>query len=216
MLQSHAAALRTMIGELLGEFAAPVRALLVALVGALLAYLWYEDQRFWAIVIGIAACLVGVVLDGIGKSFLPQHPVAAVWLLEGWVLTPAALAAIAGASVVLITVALTLPEDTPTSTTKTIAALSTGLTGFITAVFISWAGDEKNSKIADHIKRAFAAKYDRPPGEPASHHFRPGSDGEQWVYSDEVGGIEGWGHHARVTRAKGIAHELKAGTSEPP
>ena len=215
MLQSHAAALRKMIGELLGEFATPARALLVALTGALLAYLWYEDQRLWAIAIGVAACLVGVVLDTIGKSFLPKHPVAAVWLLEGWVLTPAALAAIAGAAVVLITVALTLPDDTPTSTTKTVAALSTGLTAFITAVFISWAGDEKNTKIAKHIQGAFQAKYDRPPGKPGAHHFAPGSQGEQWVYSEEVGGIEGWGHDARVTRAKGIADELKAGTSEP-
>ncbi len=152
--------------------------------------------------IGLAACLVGVVLDGIGKSFLPKHPVAAVWFLEGWVLTPAALAAVAGASVVLITVALTLPEDTPTSTTKTVAALSTGLTAFVMAVFISWAGDEKNSKIANHIKGAFRAKYDRPPGKPGAHPFAPASLGERWVYSEEVGGIEGWvtTHASRAPR----------------
>jgi hypothetical protein len=206
-----------MIRELVGEFAAPARGLLVAVAAAYLAYLWYDHHRVWAIVLGVSACLVGVVLDWVGKRLLPEHPVAAVWFLEGWVLTPAALAAVAGAAVVLITVALTLPKDTPTSTTQTVAALSTGLTAFITAVFISWAGDEKNSKIADHIRRAFWAKYDRPNGtKPGAHHFKEGSPGEQWVYSDEVGGIQGWSHDARITRAKGIAAVLQSGESDPP
>lgn len=206
-----------MISELVSELATPLRGLLVALAGVLLAYLWYDQQRVWAIVIGVAACLAGLIFDGIGKSLLPNRPVTALWFLEGWVLTPAAFAAIAGAVVVLVTVALTVPDTAATSTKETIGALSTGVTAFITASFISWAGNDKDSKVADHIQAAFQAKYGRP-GDPRKglHYFLPESAGEEWVYSDEYGAIAGWGRKARRRRAQAIAAELTTGRSDPP
>ena len=206
-----------MIGELLTELATPLRGLLVALSSVLLAYLWYDHQHPLAILIGVIACLVGLVLDQIGKRLLPLHPVPALWFLEGWVLMPAALAAVAGAVVVIIAVALTVPDSAAASTKQTISALSAGLTAFITAGFISWAGDDKDSKVADHIKAAFREKYDRVGGTPKAgvHYFATESAGESWVYSDEYAAIEGWGHSARATRAKGIKSELSSGGSEP-
>lgn len=205
-----------MIRELVSELTTPFRGLIVAISGVLLAYLWYDHHRVWAIAIGIAACTAGLALDAFGKQLLPDRPVIGLWFLEGWVLSPAALAAVGGALVVLITVALTVPDSAATSTKETIGALSTGVTAFITASFISWAGDDKDSKVADHIQAAFQSKYGRVGDSRAGVHlFAPESAGEQWVYSDEYGAIEGWGRAARRRRAIGIAAELKSRTSEP-
>jgi hypothetical protein len=219
VLQPRPAALQhsDVIRELVGELATPLRGLLVALASVLLAYLWYDHHRVWAIIIGFAACLAGLIFDGIGKKLLPNRPVIALWFLEGWVLTPAAFAAIGGAVVVLVTVALTVPDTAATSTKETIGALSTGVTAFITASFISWAGDDKDSKVADHIQAAFQAKYGRP-GDPRQgvRQFVPESAGELWVHSDEYGTVDGWGGKARRRRAQAIAAELASGASDPP
>jgi len=207
-----------MIAELLGEVVRPLRGMLVALAGAALAYLWYDEKQVLAVVLAIIVCFIGVIADQAGKALLPARPVGALWLLEGWVLTPAALAAIAAAVVVLVTVALTVPDDTPATTKETIGALSTGITAFVTAAFVSWAGDADNSTVADHVKTAFRAHYNRAGALPQAgvHYFTAASVGEQWVYSDEYGGVEGWGYTARHSRAYGIANELKNGTSDPP
>src|ERR1700760_270504 len=98
-----------MIAELLGEVVRPLRALLVALAGAGLADLWYDKKQVLAVVLAIVVCFVGVIADQAGKALLPARPGGALWFLEGWVLTPAALAAVAAAVVVLVTVALTVP-----------------------------------------------------------------------------------------------------------
>lgn len=209
-----------------GDVATPIRGLLVALAGALLAYLWYEDQdvlgldhRLVAGVLAVVVCLVGLGLNWIGTQLLPDHPRPALWFLEGWVLAPAAIAAVAAAIVVIVTVALTVPDTTATSTKETIGALSTGLTGFITAAFISWTGESDDSKVSDHIRSAFWAKYQREPTSgtcPAGVHcFRAESSGERLVYSTEYEGIEGWNQSARRARAKGISEELKNRNSEP-
>lgn len=206
-----------MIGELGGEVLAPLRGLLVALAGVLLVYFWYDGHRLYAAAIAIIACAVGVTLDAIGRTLLPGRPRAALLFLEGWVLTPAALAAVASAVVVLVTVALTVPDATATSTKETVGALSTGITSFLTASFVAWSGDDKNSRLSDHIGQAFRAKYNRPGGAVGAdvHLFRAGSRGERWVYSAEYGGIEGWGRAARRRRAKGVSEELARGGSEP-
>jgi hypothetical protein len=40
-------------------------------------------------------------------------------------------------------------------TKETLGALSTGITAFITTVFISWTEDNDDSTLADHIRDAF-------------------------------------------------------------
>lgn len=205
------------MSELLGELLTPLRGLGVALAGVYLTYLWYHGQRGSAVLLGILACAVGLICDRIGTSLLPKRPRSAMVFLELWVLSPAALAAVAAAVVVLVTVALTVPDTTATATKDTLGALSTGLTAFITSAFISWAGDDKDSRVADHIRETFWSKYGRAGTARGSgvHYFRAESPGELWVFADEYRGIEGWGRSARWRRAQGIAQELKSRGSEP-
>ena len=197
----------------MSEVATPLRALLVGLAGVFLAWLWFNDQLFLAVALAVVVSLVGVVLDAAGRAALPQWPEVAVRFLEWWILTPAALAAFASAVVVVVTVALTIGEGVQVDpdVKELVGTLSTGLVAFVTAAFISWSGDDKDSKVADHIRDTFRQKYKRAGNETQRgvHYFPAESAGERWVYSNEYRGIEGWGHAARVKRAQGIAAELK-------
>jgi hypothetical protein len=197
----------------------PLRACLVALAGVLLAWLWFHDLAWLAVIVAIAAAAVGLALDGLGRMQLPNRPVQAVRLMEWWILTPGILAAVGAAAVIILAVALALPDDTPKATKEVVGALGTGITTFITAAFIAWTGDEKDSQVADRIAAAFQAHYDRlpkaGPGKPRVYYFKAESPGELWVYSDEYGGVTGWGHKARATRALKIEAELKSHASDP-
>lgn len=196
------------------DLIAPVRALAVALGGVGLAKLWFDGQLVAAVGLAAGMVIAGIALDWIGKRLLPNQPTMALRFLEWWILTPAAIAAVASAIVVVVTVTATLPEGSKLdqSTKTLIATLSTGLTAFVAAAFISWAADGKDSKLADHIRSTFQSRYRRGSGTPPAgvHFFAPELPGERWVYSDEYKGIEGWGSDARVKRAEGIAQALRA------
>lgn len=196
---------------------APIRALAVALGGVALAALWFDGQWQLALLIAAVACVVGLAFDVLGKALLPNNPVIAVYLMEWWILTPAMIAAVAAAAVMVVTVLLTVPDSESTETKKLIGALATGVTSFLSAAFISWFGDAKDSTLADHIRDAFRAKYKRgpaTPSEPNVRYFKADSPGERWVYSVEFRGVEGWGQSDRVNRARGIATELNSGASD--
>jgi hypothetical protein len=194
----------------------PLQALGIALAGVGLAWLWFNDL-WWVGLLSVAgAGLIGWASDKIGAAQLPERPVSAVYSLQGWLLIPLALAAIAAAAVVIVTVELTLPDDTPTDTKELVGAVSTGITTFLTAVFISWASDDQNSTLAEHIMDAFHGRYTDPrTPKPGAHVFRNDSRGLLSVFEPEYLGVEGWGWPARLTRARAIAKELKDGTSEP-
>lgn len=202
------------------EFSTPLRALAVALAGVGLAWLWFHGWWWVAVLVGIAGCSAGLALDLVGRRFLPARPVLAVKLMEWWILTPAMIAALASGVVAIVAVALTVSDTASTDTKTLIGALTTGITGFVTASFVAWTGDEKDSRLGDHIRDAFRKVYKRAPDPKAPalegvRFFRADSPGERWVYSYEYRGIEGWGRAARRNRAVGIAAELESRTSDP-
>jgi hypothetical protein len=216
VLQPRAAALREIV--MLGHALVQLRALLIALAGVLLAWLWIHGAGPLVIVPPLFAFLVGWGLDWIGRTLLlPKHPVWAVRFLEWWILLPASIAAAAGALVVIVAISLAAPDKAAESTKALLAALAAGLTAFLTGSFISWAGDDKDSSLAEHLAGAFQAKYKTTGGAAAApdvHYFTPGSAGQLWVYANAVGGVEGWGRGARSTRAAGIAEELRTRGSD--
>ncbi len=188
----------------------PFQALLVALAGVGMAWLFLNGRWWMGALIAVLAILVGIVVDAVARQkVLPRRPVLGVYLLQSWLLIPLAIAVLASAAAIVATIGLTVPKGTPTETEKLLGSLSTGLVTFLTAAFVSWSGDKEDSQLSDHAKAAFEAKYTRPGTEkPGAHEFQPGSPGELWVYAAEVGGVEGWGWEARLARARGIAAEL--------
>jgi hypothetical protein len=196
------------------DLAAPLRGLVVGLAGAGMAWLCFNGLWWAAVLITAAGITIGWLLDWLGATLLPKKPVAAVRVLEWWLVVPATIAAAAGAAVIIITVALAVPDSTPDDTKEIVAALSSGITAFITTAFISWAGDEKDSSLGDHVRDVFQAKYkpEVPPAERDASlaYFAPESRGLRLVYSEAFAGVEGWGRSARRKRAEELAKVLPA------
>ena len=134
---------------------------------------------------------------------------------------PIALALLGFGGVIVVTVELTFPDSRAGQADHRDEGARIGRehrdpTEFLTAGFIAWTEDDKDSSLADHVKATFQDKYTRPNSpKPGAHVFRPESAGELWVFSETYGGAQGWGRKARGLRAVGIAHELETGNSDP-
>ena len=87
-------------------------------------------------------------------------------------LTPTSAAAAASAIVIIVTVAWTLPDTTPTATAEVVGGLSTAVTSFLAAAFITWTEDGPGVGLSDHIKGVFQDLY-KPPreGNPEDTHL---------------------------------------------
>ena len=201
------------VGDLFGSLAPPFRALGITLAGMWLAWRWLAGDYFLPACVVTGVVLAAYVADGIGRLLLPNRPRGALTLLEGWIAAPLALGAAASAALVVLSVRLWLPEGTPVENKELIGTLTSGLTTFLTSVFISWVGDQDDSRFAERIKRAFFSKYTRYDPQvsrsPRVKYFRAESLGEQLVNSEAVVGVEGWGRNARRTRASELAKQLK-------
>jgi hypothetical protein len=202
-----------LLRDLLADVLVPLRALAVALAGVALALAWFHGYRWLAIIGAILAVLSGALLERLGARSLPGDPVRAARLMEFWVISPAAVSALAAMIVIAVSVRLTAPKDAPPVTTELLAATAGALTAFLSSAFIDWAGDKDDSRTADRIRDRFYDHYKRaddahPVGfspDKKLYYFEAESEGELWVYSDEHGGITGWGHGARRKRAAAIA-----------
>lgn len=192
-----------LLKDLLSEVLVPLRALVIALVGVGLAWTWFKGYWWLVVLISIASIFSGILFERHGAGQLPGDPLRAVRMMEFWVLSPAAVSALAAMIVVAVSVALTAPKGTPTATKELLTATSGALTAFLTSAFIDWTGDKDDSRTANRIRDQFYAHYQRAdtshtPGRHDNvYYFEAGSVGERWVYSNEFGGITGWGYDAR-------------------
>jgi hypothetical protein len=189
----------------------PLRGLLVALLGTILAWQWFGGDQLLVgavLVVLLAAALVGRL---IGDRALPAKPERAVVLLETWwFLSYTALAAGAACMVIVATVEFAAPKDAPAETTELLGALAAGITTFLTAAFIS--RENMDDAIGEFVRSRFHAHYKQlKPGatqEPRVHYFEPESDGLRLVYSEHFRTVSGWTRSARRTRAEKIADLL--------
>jgi hypothetical protein len=187
----------TALLDALKGLAAPIRAMLVALLGAWGASLWFSGTRWAVVVVAIGAVLVALLVDSGGRHSPPNKPLGKIELMEWWVVVPMVLAASAAAVAIIVTVALTVPDGTAAATKETIGAVATAITAFLSAAFVDRIGDEDNSLVSDRIRDHFYEIY--------KSTFKVGSPAELYVYAGSYGGATGWGRAARRIRAKGIA-----------
>jgi len=183
----------------------PLRALIIGALGAAIAWGWYNDYWWLSVAAPLGVAAIGWIVSEAGVRGLPENPVNAIRLMPWRVLVPAVIAAAAAGAVIIATVELTLPDEpTPSTDVKEIvAALSGAITAFLGAAFIDWAGDGKDSRIADWISSTFYEKYEG--------QFEAGSAAANYLYSPNV--VDGWGPAAREKRAKGIADAIAAGNT---
>jgi hypothetical protein len=146
--------------------------------------------------------------EWVGDRFLPARPVAAVLIMEWWVLVPMAIAAAASTGLILLGIKLAVPDSVKDTVVKqTSTALVSGLTAFLTAAFISAVGDRDKSGVGERIKRRMRAHYTRESteGKRRVSHIEAASPIEQLLYSDFYSGLAGWDRETRISRARGIA-----------
>lgn len=214
------AELKQEVTDLSGSLSAPLKALMISLVSVWLASRWLNYDHATPLIIAGVIIFVAYLCDWLGRACLPDSPRIALVFLELWIFAPLMVGALASAAMVIISVHLSLPEGTTPERKETVGAITTALTTFLTAGFISWIGERDDSRFAERIKRIFYSKYKRPkPDEPRIEgvkYFQPASRGERLVYSNEYEGIEGWGRGARLHRARELSNEVAAGTSDAP
>lgn len=202
--------------DLIDALALPARSFVVAFIGACLASGWFKHARAIAVVVVAASIVVGLLCDHFGSKLLPHRPYAAIRWLEGWLLVPIAVGALGAALIVILTVNLAAPESASSRDKELAKAATAAIASFVTSVMIARENDKTESPLARRIRRTFWRHYNRGPGtgNPRVKLFAKSSVGENWVYSNEFGGIEGWGYAQRRTRAQGIETELKSGSSD--
>jgi hypothetical protein len=190
----------------------PLRALVVAILGAGIAWGWYTGHRWLSFVAPLVVLAIGLLISEFGVAKLPEDPVTAARLMPWRILVPAVIAAGAAGIAIIVAAELTLPDKTakgvptPNSLKEIVTALSTAITAFLAAAFIDWTGDANDSRLADWISSTFQKKY--------TGYFAAESTGEKLVYSGYV--VDGWGGAARMERAMGIAEEIRTGGSRVP
>ncbi|GAA0585864.1 hypothetical protein HPO96_10750 [Kribbella sandramycini] len=184
----------TGLTDALKGLAAPFRALVVAVLGAFWAWQWFTNDGLWAILAALAALLLGLTLDALGRRTSPANPHLSIALMEWWIVVPMVLAALAAATTIVITVELVAPETATPETKETIGALATAITAFLASGFIDWAADDTDSRTSDRIRDHFYAKY--------ATTFQDNSPADLYVYSTTT--PTGWSRTTRRTRADGI------------
>jgi hypothetical protein len=156
--------------------------------------------------------MLGLATLWIGDRFLPSKPVAAVLVMEWWVLVPMAIATAASTGLILLGVKLAVPDSVKDTVVKqTSTALVSGLTAFLTAAFISAVGDKDNSAVGERIKERMRAHYQREPesGKKRICKIKPSGVAEQYLNSNFYADLSGWDRETRIRRAKGVAKAEK-------
>jgi hypothetical protein len=92
------------------KLAKALLALLVGILSVICAWLYYQSIGHIPLLILIIVATVGVVAYLGGRRMLPNRPVEAVYLMEGWILAPLSIAVFVGAFIIYLGVLLQPPE----------------------------------------------------------------------------------------------------------
>jgi hypothetical protein len=194
--------------DVLADTVPALRALAVAFAGVIVANLWFDGD--WPVAVGLLVALVvlGYLIEAVGERFLPEHPVAAAYLMEWWIIIPMAIAVAGSAAVIVAAVELAVPDDVKDPVVKeTGGAVAAGITAFLSAAFVSNIGDKDKSGVGDRIKTRLRRHYERAPasGKSRMTTIPAGGEIEQLLYSNFYDGLEGWDRETRLERARGIS-----------
>jgi hypothetical protein len=214
------------VTDLFDHLWGPLRACLVAIAGLWLASAWIQGY-FGPLAVGalvvfaiaIAVVLLGFGIEALGRRWLASRPVMAVHLMESWTIAPLAVAVTAIAVATVVAIRFAVPPAVPAAEKALNEEMLAAITTFLTAAFVAWSGEQEEAPVAARVKKAFDEHYKQSMGpakqEGRIRYFEEGSRGDLLAHSDAVAGISGWGHVARLKRARGIAAEMAQGTSDP-
>ena len=173
-----------------------IPALMVALGGVGLAWIWLKHDFAIAILAVIGGLGVGLACFGLGHSALKRatpRPKRAVRLFEFSILAPGSIAAIASAALIFLAIDAEDIKD-PQDKALVVAAVA-AVTGLLTTAFIKDAEEADESWIADLTKSQFQSAFEG--------KFKPGTASELAVFSKV--NPQGWDRDTRRERAKTIS-----------
>lgn len=180
-----------------------IRALAIALLGIALAALWMSTVPHWVTVGLIAAAVIaGQLLYTLGRRRLPAAPIAALRLMELWMLTPLAIAASATAAAIILSINFHVSSDASPERETMTKWLLASLVNFLTTGFIAWASNGENSPTASRIKDAFEGAYG---------HL---TDSDSPIIYSNMQGIVGWSYAARRERVRKLL-EVQQSARQP-
>jgi len=178
-----------------------VPALIVASLGALLAWLWLIALTPWYVPLVIAGliAIVGGVLRLIGRSRMRSSPIAGAWLTEAWAVTLLAFGSVIAGGLIVLAVwtANQTPTGTPESTKQVLAAIVASVTAFLTASVIK-GFEDLGALMADSGKADFGNAF-------ASCTYDVESPPWKALNATYAPGAVGWGFEARRTRSSLLA-----------
>ncbi len=139
----------------------------------------------------LAALLLGIALDSLGRHAPVRRLRLAIPLLECWVLIPMTFAAVAAAGSIVVTVELSAPETAAAPSKELYGALAAAITAFLASGFVDTVSED--TRTSDRVRSHFQARY--------KDQFKQDSKAQQAVFAESVQGVEGWGRTARRKRA---------------
>lgn len=181
-----------------------VPGLVAAVLGVLLAYLWFNmpEIRWLPIAVVVVLAVLGWLFRRYGKSRIRTNPIGSIVFLEAWALTVLALGAAGAAVAIVLAVFLSdlTPDGTPSATKELLSAAVAAVTAFSAAVLIKGLddfGEELGKTIAGAFVSALQQCVPATPEGAATEEYRA-------LYSSQFGGEEGWDRKARRVRAAAL------------
>lgn len=191
---------------MIASFIDPLRALLFALGGAGLAWVWTQVSPWAALGIVAVIFIVSWVLSKVGEGYVGTDDRRAMRLMETRVVTLGIVTAAAGAIGILIAVQLAAPEGTAALTTKVLATVSGALVAFVTSLFVD--ADKADAAVGAYIAKVFQAGYVREGhGAPGLVELKVGSDAHLAVMSSTAFGLTDWTRENRRERLRYLLGE---------
>lgn len=193
--------------SLLAPFLTPLRTLLFALGGVVLAWLWFTWSPWAPIIIVGAAWAGNIGLQHWAENHITTHPMRALALLEWRLLSIAAVSA--GMAAIVIVLAVTVAggqEATSDPQSKElIGAVGAALSAFVAAVGIS--AEDSDERVGNMVRDTFRARFVTD-GQAASDQMNIDSSTEEGAKADRALNSShdyGWKDWSRATRRERVA-----------
>jgi hypothetical protein len=125
--------------------------------------MWVEvEQPLLAVALTAVFVLIALLFAAgfeiADREMLPLHPTGAVWMMEATRVSYFLLAAIGGALVIRLGVALAPTDGITGESKKLIESVGAAVTAFVTASFASVSADKASETLGKRVRAAFQAR----------------------------------------------------------
>lgn len=188
----------------------PVPALLAALTGGAISWLWFigggaapatasPAAAVGVVVTVIVLAAIGFGLEASGRGLLLTDPAVGVRLMSGWLVFLIGAGALCVAACIFVAIAFE-PVGATIAEKKFGTAMVTAIAAFVSGVLLKGLDDVDGNYLAPRARKAFESAF--------KGMFDKGSDEQLAVFANEWNTHSGWGWTARAARARRVKEKL--------